>query len=151
MNLHHTTFYAALMLAAGLGIPVMAALNGELGGKLQSPTLASIILFLVAVAASLGVLFVFEGVPKSIPKFSTPIYSYLGGLLVVFYVCSITWVAPKFGIGNAIAFVLLGQLISMTTIDHFSLFGAIRYSISMQRVVGLIFMMIGVFLTVRRF
>ena len=36
--------YALLMLVAGIGIPVMATLNGGLGIKLQSPALAATIL-----------------------------------------------------------------------------------------------------------
>jgi transporter family-2 protein len=43
---------------------------------------------------------------------------------VAFYVLSITWIAPTFGVGNAVFFVLLGQLVSAAMIDHFGLFGA---------------------------
>ena len=39
--MNNVLFYASLMLVAGLGIPVMAALNGGLGSRLQSPALAS--------------------------------------------------------------------------------------------------------------
>jgi transporter family-2 protein len=41
-----------------------------------------------------------------------------------------TWVAPKFGVGNAICMVLLGQLISMAIIDHYGLLGALKQTIS---------------------
>jgi transporter family-2 protein len=138
------------MLVAGLGIPIMAALNGGLGGKLQSPALATVILFSVGYLASLLILLLSEGVPTFNNSDSIPKYYFLGGLFVIFYILSITWVAPKFGIGNAISFVLLGQLISMTIIDHFSLLGAANYTISMQRSIGLILMVIGVFLVVRK-
>jgi transporter family-2 protein len=143
-------FYAFIMLVAGLGIPIMAALNGGLGGKLQSPVLATVILFSVGYLASLLILLLSEGVPTFNNSDSIPKYYFLGGLFVIFYILSITWVAPKFGIGNAISFVLLGQLISMTIIDHFSLLGAANYTISMQRSIGLILMVIGVFLVVRK-
>jgi transporter family-2 protein len=43
---------------------------------------------------------------------------------VAFYVLSITYIAPTFGVGNAVFFVLLGQLVSAAIIDHFGLFGA---------------------------
>ena len=61
-----------------------------------------------------------------------------------------TWVAPKFGVGNAVAFVLLGQLISMALIDHFAWFGAAQHTITAQRLLGLALMTAGVFLSVRR-
>lgn len=143
-------FYALLMLVAGLGIPIMAALNGNLGTKLQSPILAATILFVVGGAISLGYLLLSGGIPKLGNEVPIPFYFYLGGLFVSFYIFSITWVAPKFGVGNAVSFVLLGQLISMTIIDHYSLLGAQQHPISMQRTAGLIFMVVGVFLAVRR-
>jgi transporter family-2 protein len=147
----HPIFYATVMLLAGLGIPVMAALNGSLGAKLQSPMLAATILFGVGLIVSLGLLIAFEGLSISPPKTPTLITSYLGGLFIVFYIFSITWIAPKFGVGNAVVFVLLGQIISVAIIDHFSLMGALHHPISLQRALGLILMAIGVFLAVRRF
>ncbi len=151
MNSYYTSiFYASLMLVAGLGIPIMAALNGNLGAKLHSPTLATTILFIVGGAISLGYLLLSGTGTKLNNEQPIPVYFYLGGIFVSFYIFSITWVAPKFGIGNAVSFVLLGQLISMTIIDHYGLLGARQYAISMQRTVGLIFMVLGVFLAVRR-
>ncbi len=146
----NTIYYAILMLFAGMGIPVMAALNAGLGAKLHSPALAAAILFLVGMAASLAYLFAFEGMPKVLFGARAPFYFYLGGLFVVLYVLSVTWVAPRFGIGNAISFVLLGQLISMTAIDQFGLMGAPQTSITLQRLAGLMLMAVGVCLVVRK-
>ncbi|MFK7794310.1 MAG: DMT family transporter [Gammaproteobacteria bacterium] len=149
-ELHHPVFYAALMLIAGLGIPIFAALNGGLGAKFHNPALATTISLLVCVAASLCFLFLSQGVPRLDPISPVPFYYYLGGLFVVLYILGITWVAPRFGVGNAVAFVLLGQIISMAIIDHFGLLNALHHPISLQRFVGIIFMVIGVFLAVRR-
>jgi len=146
----NSTIYALTMLLAGIGIPVMAALNAGLGTKLQSPALAASILFVVAMAASLLYLLLVEGVPTSIAAPTMPFYFYLGGLFVVFYVLSVTWIAPRFGIGNAVSFVLLGQLLSMATIDQFGLMGAPQSSLTLPRLLGLVFMAIGVLLVVRK-
>jgi len=40
-GLDHPIFYSAFMLVVGLGIPVFAALNGNLGARLQNPVLSS--------------------------------------------------------------------------------------------------------------
>lgn len=146
----NTLYHAILMLFAGIGIPIMAALNAGLGARLYSPALAASILFFVGMVASLGYMFVFEGMPKVFIAAQAPFYFYLGGLFVVFYVLGITRVAPRFGIGNAISFVLLGQLISMMAIDQFGLMGAPQTSITLQRLAGLILMVAGVFLVVRK-
>ena len=143
-------FFSSLMLATGIGIPVMAALSGTLGTKYGSPAFAGSILFLVALFISVAFLFVVEGGLKPFPKTSLPFYFYLGGVFVAFYVLSVTWVAPKFGVGNAVAFVLLGQLISMAAIDQFGLLGAPTQTITFQRLIGLVLMSVGVFLAVRR-
>ena len=129
----------------------MAALNGGLGSKLDSPALATSILFIVGAVFSLIYLFLSGGIPESPVGKSIPIVFYMGGLFVAFYILSITWVIPRFGVANAISLVLLGQLLSMTIINHFGLLGALQSSISGQRVGGLAFMIVGVFLTVGRF
>ncbi len=141
--------YALIMLATGLGIPVMAALNGGLGVQLQNPALATTFLFIVGGLLSLVYLLVSGNFPA---QFTTgiPGYYYLGGCFVIFYILSITWIAPKFGVGNAVAFVLLGQLISMALIDHFRLLGAPHHPITALRAAGIVVMAVGVFMAVRR-
>ena len=138
------------MIVAGFGIPVMATLNASLGNKAQNPALATVILLAVGLVAAICVLIASRDPISSPFNTSTPFYYYFAGLLFVFYISCITWVAPKFGVGNAIAFILLGQLISMTLIDHFSLFNAINYPLTWQRLLGLLLMMGGVYLIVKR-
>ncbi|MDX2426860.1 MAG: DMT family transporter [Cycloclasticus sp.] len=149
--INRTAIYAMIMLVAGLGIPIMGALSGGLGVKLASSGLASLTLCAVGVVISFSILFLLEGLPKKLPAEPVPIHFYLGGFCIVLYTLSITWVGPRFGIGNAVCFVLLGQLISMSTIDHFGLMGAPRSPISWQRVIGLLLMLAGVFLVVKGF
>lgn len=143
-------FLAGLMLAAGIGIPVMATLSAAVGTRYQSPALAASILFLVALSVSVSFLFAAEDGLRPLARPSLPFYFYLGGVFVAFYVLSVTWVAPQFGVGNAVAFVLLGQLLSMAAIDQFGLLGAATHAITLPRASGLLLMAVGVFLAVRR-
>ena len=131
--LDQTIFYATFMLVVGLGIPIFAALNGNLGLRIQNPVLAAIIALSVGIVACIVVMFLSGKTSNLVMVSSIPFYSYLGGLFVVFYVLGMTWIAPKFGVGNAVAFVLLGQIISMAIIDHFSLLGATYHPISAKR------------------
>ncbi|NKB35511.1 MAG: EamA-like transporter family protein [Pseudomonadales bacterium] len=141
--------FAALMLLAGFGIPIMAALNGGLAMRIQSTAAASTILLAFALGCALIVTLTTEGIPKTVYQSSTPFYYYMAGFFVVFYTFTITWVGPRFGVGNAVAFVLLGQLIAMTIIDQYGLFDSPQISLSLQRIIGLVFMTAGVFLVVR--
>ena len=140
--------YAALALIAGFGIPVMAALNASLGAALNSPSAAAVILFLVALLCS-GFALTVAGAPPTSCIASIPPYLFAGGALVAFYVLSVTRIAPELGVANVVLFVLLGQLLSAAMIDHFGLFGAVRNPLSVQRLLGLSLIPIGVFLANR--
>ncbi|MEO0401877.1 MAG: DMT family transporter [Pseudomonadota bacterium] len=138
--------YALIMLLAGIGIPVLAALNAALGTRLGSPAAAATVLFLVALSAS-GIVFAITGAQGLSRLADAPRYLLLAGVLIAFYVLSITYIAPHFGIGNAVFFVLLGQLISAAAIDHFGLFGAQATALSAARIGGIAMMATGVWLT----
>jgi len=138
--------HALIMLAAGIGIPVLAALNAALGRTIGSPAAAATILFIVAFAVALvaALLTNAQGFAKLA---AAPRHLFLAGVLIAFYVLSITWIAPTMGVGNAVFFVLLGQLISAATIDHFGLFGAQVSSLTWTRAAGIALMAAGVFVT----
>ncbi|MBT9247388.1 DMT family transporter [Gemmobacter fulvus] len=138
-----TLRYAAIMLAAGIGIPVLAALNAQLGHRIGSPTAAASILFVVAFCGAALVMVSTGGTAGLALAAAQPKHLFLGGLLVAFYVISITWVAPKFGVGNAVFVVLVGQMISAATIDHFGLFGAAIKPMTLGRAGGIALMMSG--------
>ena len=135
----------SIALIAGFGIPVMAALNAKLGIHLASPVLASCILFCVGFIISLIILLLM-GMPQIKLNNLPPAYLLTGGCFVAFYVFSITAIAPHLGLGNAIFFVLLGQLVSAAFIDHFGLFGTIKNEITLERGIGLMLLTIGVFM-----
>lgn len=142
-----TVRYAAVMLAAGVGIPILAALNAQLGTRLGSPAGAATILFVVAFAGALATLLATAG-PGVLAKAPVqPKHLFLAGLLVAFYVLSITWIAPRFGVGNAVFFVLLGQLVSAAIIDHYGLMGARVLPLSATRAGGIALMAAGVLMT----
>ena len=141
--------YALIMLAAGIGIPVLAALNAQLGARLGSPTVAAVVLFCVALIAATLVMLVTQGPVGFSGLAAQPKHLFLGGVLVCFYVLSVTFVAPRFGVGNAVFFVLLGQVISAALIDQFGLFGAIMRPITWMRGTGLGVMALGLLLIQR--
>ncbi len=140
------TQHALIMLAAGFGIPILAALNARLGANIGSPAAAALILFVVALSATALVTFA-TGTEAVTRLPGQPWHLFLAGLLVAFYVLSITFVAPHFGVGNAVFFVLLGQLVSAALIDHYGMFGATQTPLSMVRAGGILVMALGVGLT----
>lgn len=141
--------YALIMLAAGIGVPVLAALNAQMGARIGSPAVAGAAMFLIAcvtaiaVAVSLGQTSAFGLLTEQ------PRHLFIAGLLIAFYLLSISWVAPKFGVGNAVMFVLVGQIIAISVIDHFGLFGARLRPLDLTRTGGIVLLAIGVVMAQR--
>ena len=149
MTANNAPTFAIIMLLTGIGIPILAALNGGLGGRLGSPMAASMILFgLAFLIATTGAL-VTGSVGQIRFTSGIPFHFYFGGLFVAFYVIAVTFIAPKFGVGNAIFFVLVGQLVSAAVIDHFALFGSMRFPVDGKRLAGIALMVAGVYLARR--
>ena len=140
------SFSASIMLAAGLGIPILASLNAALGQFIGSPVVAVIVLLGVAFLSICLISLITNNFPMT-KLIEAPKHLFIAGFFVVFYMLSVTAIAPHFGIGNAIFFVLLGQLISAAFIDHFALFGSSGSALTLTRATGLALMSLGVWLT----
>lgn len=144
-----TLRYGAIMLAAGIGIPILAALNAQLGARIGSPAAAAVVLFCVALLAAAVVTLLTGGQGGFAAMPGQPKHLFLAGLLVAFYVLSVTFVAPRFGVGNAVFLVLMGQMLSAAVIDQYGLFGAMIRPITLMRGAGLGLMALGLVLIQR--
>ena len=145
MNAPTLAFYIALSTTGGILIPIMAALSGALGRTLDNPWAAAAIVSAGAFALVLAFTLATGSMSVSWDalKQARPL-QLLAGVGFAFYLLSITWVGPRFGIGNAVMFVLGGQIISSALIDHFALFGAPHKPIDLLRATGLVIMAIGI-------
>jgi len=141
----HAFLLGVVMIIAGAGIPIMAALNAGLGTRLGNPIPAAFVLFLLALAVT-AVLTFSNPLPSKDQVIAIPIHYYLGGLFVAFYILSITWIAPKIGLGNAIFLVLIGQLVAAIIIDHYGLLNASKTSVTAARIAGVGLMVAGIYL-----
>ncbi|MCP2016746.1 MAG: DMT family transporter [Erythrobacter sp.] len=136
---------AAMMFAAGLGIPVFAALNAGLGQQLGGPVAATAVTFAIGFVIATAML-VFTGFPAaSTFTFERP-WLWIGAVVMLFYATSVAYSAPRIGLGNAIFFVLLGQIVAAAIIDHFGLLGSIQSAITPKRALGLAVMAFGLYL-----
>ena len=143
--LSNTLVLSTILFIAGTGIPVMASLNSGLGARLENPVAAAFLLFLLALAVTAAILLM-NPLPSSNQMMEIPTPYYLGGLFVAFYVLSITWIAPKIGLGNAIFLVLFGQIVAAAIIDHHGLFYVPKTPITAVRIVGIGLMALGLYM-----
>ncbi|OYW30158.1 MAG: hypothetical protein B7Z47_03935, partial [Chthoniobacter sp. 12-60-6] len=85
-----------------------------------------------------------------LPEISTLLHAkghlYTGGLMVVFYMISVTLLIPRFGVGNTILFIVCAQMCSSALIDHYGLFGVPVRPISWLRFAGLVVILAGLVL-----
>jgi transporter family-2 protein len=141
---------AAFALSVGALIPIQAATNAAMSKALGGISYASLILFGVGLVVVFAWLLITrEPVPTASAFRTAPFYGYLGGVIVATYVLSITFLAPRLGVGNAICFIVTGQIFAAVVIDHFGLFGAPVQTLSWTRAAGIALMIAGLFLAKR--
>ena len=126
----------------------MAVLNARLGSDLDEPLHAPVILFSVGLLASLVTALGLTGSVPDISKIATarPM-DFAGGLIVAFYVISVTLVAPRFGVANVILFAMVAQIICATVINHFGLFDSMVRPVNLLRLSGIGLLVIGLCIT----
>jgi transporter family-2 protein len=136
-----------MAICAGALIPVQAAANASLSKSIDSVLYSALMLFVVGLVFISSFLLVNRAPFPGMAAFATaPAYSYVGGLIVATYVLSITYLAPRMGVGNAICFIVTGQIIVAVLIDHFGLLGASTSAINLSRCAGVTLMITGLFL-----
>ncbi len=133
------------MFVAGIGIPIFAAFNSSLGKQLGGPIAATAAAFAVGLVIAL-LLVALTGFPqREAFHFSTP-FVWFGAIFILFYGVSVTYAAPRIGLGNAIFFVLLGQIVAAAAIDHFGWLGSIQSTLTPKRMLGIAIMAAGLYL-----
>ena len=128
----------ALVVVAGLGLPVQDALNSMLRGSVKSPIIGALVATLFGAAALLALAcFGVLGKGKVSDVFHAPWYAIVGGgLLSVFAVVAGLVAIPKLSAGLTITGTVFGELIAAMIIDHFGWLGVPRVPLNPWRVTG---------------
>ena len=137
--------YLIIALAAGVALATQSAINTQLAkamsGEAVSATFISfavgtIVLFFIAwVKTDLW------GNLSAIP--SQPWWKLIGGVLGAIVVFTTVLLAPKLGITAMLFFIIVGQLITAATIDHFGLIGMPIREVNITKFIGLIIVAFG--------
>ncbi len=136
-----------LLLLAGAGLTLQAAVNARLREAVGSPVLSALISFLVgavplALAASAGVL----GRGRLTGLAGSPWWIWIGGLFGAFYVTLSVVGVPRVGAAVVIACAVGGQLAAALALDSFGWLGVPRAPINGWRVLGVLLVFAGVLL-----
>ncbi len=139
-----------LAVAAGSFVGLQAPVNARLGrqiGSLQAATVS----FLVGAAVLLVVAGLSSGGLPSVSGASkAPWWALIGGLLGAFYVTVALLTVRTLGLSTLTAIVVTGQLTIAVVVDRFGLLGIPRQQIGLSRISGLVLLVAGVLLVVRK-
>jgi bacterial/archaeal transporter family-2 protein len=144
--------FLAVLLAAGAGglVGMQAPVNSRLGkhvGSIEAATFS----FLVGTVALALILLVARGGIGGFGQIGrVPWWGLVGGLLGAVYV-SVALVAVRtLGATGLTAAVIAGQLVISLVIDRLGLLGVARHGIGVGRILGVVLLVAGVALIVRK-
>lgn len=141
--------YLGWAFVAGVLIPVMAASNGALTRLTGNPAPVMLSVFAVGLLATAAITAV-SGMKGATALTNAPPYLFCGGLVVAFYVLSVSVLTPRIGVVSTITCAVAGQIVMSAVIDHFGLFGAVQRPVDLPRAAGLGLLLAGLFLTQTR-
>jgi transporter family-2 protein len=137
-------------VAAGCLVGMQAPINSRLGktvGSLQAATFS----FLVGTAVLLLIAAFVRGGLGSLGQVrNVPWWALVGGLLGAVYVTVALVAVRTLGASGLTAVVITGQLAISVAIDRFGLFGIAKQHIDASRIAGLVLLVVGVVLVVRK-
>ncbi len=145
-----TSFAVLLTVVAGLAGSVQVAVMGRFGGRIGvlealtfSTAVQLVLSLLILLIARMGL----GGISGA---FGSPAWMWLGGLMGLTVVLSITFAQPRIGATATIGILIAGQLVMGALIDKYGLFGVDQIAISTPRAIGIVLLGIGAALSLVR-
>jgi transporter family-2 protein len=145
-----TSVAVFMCVVAGLAGSVQVAVMGRFGdrvGVLEALTFATAIQLVLSLVILLAAR---SGVGGLGGAFRAPSWMWLGGLMGLTVVLTITFAQPRVGATATIGILIAGQLVMGAAIDRFGLFGVDRIGISVPRGIGIVLLGIGAALSLVR-
>jgi transporter family-2 protein len=145
-----TSVAVALAILAGLAGSVQVAVMGRFGdriGVVEALFFATCVQLLL----SLVILLVARrGTGRLGDAFDAPSWMWLGGVMGLTVVFTITFAQPRIGATATIGILIAGQLVMGAVIDRFGLFGVEQIAISWPRALGIGLLGVGAALSLVR-
>jgi bacterial/archaeal transporter family-2 protein len=140
----------ALTVLAGLAGSVQVAVMGRFGGRIgviEALTFSTAVQLVLSLAILVAVRTGIGGLGDAV---RAPAWMWLGGVMGLTVVGTITFAQPRIGATATIGILIAGQLVMGALIDRFGLFGVDRIDISLPRAVGIVLLGIGAGLSLVR-
>lgn len=144
-------FFMLIALIAGILMPTQAAVNNKLAAYVHSPVLSAFISFVVGTVALL-IYILAGGIPLNNMAGikNAPWITWTGGLFGAFFVTAVVVLVPRLGVALTFSIIIAGQMLATLPIDHYGFLGTAVREISAARILGVLFVIVGVVL-IRKF
>ena len=137
--------YLIIALAAGVALATQSAINTQLAKAMSGEAvIATFISFAVGTIVLFFIAWIktdLWGNLSTVP--SQPWWKLIGGIRGAVVVFTTVLLAPKLGITAMLFFIIVGQLITAATIDHFGLIGMPIREVNITKFIGLIIVAFG--------
>lgn len=144
------TLAIALTAVAGVLVGIQAPVNSRLGRTIGSVQAATFSFVVGTIALALVATLFYGGLGSFGQAGKAPAWAWIGGLLGATYVTVAILTVRTLGVSGLTVLVISGQLTAAVVIDRFGLFGIAKQSIGVARIVGLVLVVVGALLVVRR-
>ncbi len=145
-----TAAYVLISLAAGVAGSIQVAVMGRFGdriGTLQALAFSTVV---TALLALLVLLVVRRSVSGYGDALRSPPWMWIGAVMGVFIVFTITLVQPRLGTFATVAVFIVAQIAAGVAIDRFGWFGVEQVGLAWTRVLGIVLLASGAVLALRR-
>ena len=144
-------FLLPLSVLVGFSLASQAGVNSQLRIALSNPIQAAFISFLIGTIV-LGIIALVQGDTWFKPNSLTlmPWWAWLGGFLGAFNIAMSVFLAPKLGAMVLAISIVVGQIMASLVLDQNGWLGYPKIEITVNRVIGALFVVIGLFLVVKK-
>jgi transporter family-2 protein len=140
----------ALATLAGLAGSVQVAVMGRFGGRVGVVEALAFATAVQLLLATIILLVSRQGFGRLGTVFSVPPWMWIGGLMGLTVVFSITFAQPRIGATATIGILIAGQLVMGAVIDRYGLFGVDQIALTWPRVLGIALLAAGAALSLSR-
>jgi bacterial/archaeal transporter family-2 protein len=130
-------------IAVGLQSPLASMITQRLG------VLESIFIIHIGGAILIAIPLIIVGGGNLGNWRSLPWYALLAGSMGLIVVGGVSFMIPRVGVATSITLIIAGQLVISSILDHYGLLGVDIRHMDVPRILGLVIVFIGAWLTVR--
>ncbi len=137
-------FLYLVALFAGVSFVFQQAVNSNLRTELGSAWWAGFVSYLGGTLAMLVMAIALrEPLPNMALAARSQVISWTGGLFGAVYIAISILLLPRLGAATVIALIVAGQMMGSLAFDHFGLFGLPVHLVTLPRITGVLFLLVG--------